>query len=216
MIIECPTCSSKFSVNDDAVNEGTMVRCSICLTTWHAEPPVNDENDSKVDAKSEKQKKNKVFWRDTRESMHWVAFFIVTAFSGCFLFLSTSYIARIPDYIRYVKGQISHNRLQDQLKLFNVSHYFTKKDDGLYVTVTGSIKNISKKIVQTPYLSINLRTSGEEFANYENPEMFLNETWAEKIDVSKLEPNKSIVFETAPKKVAMHDLMCTIKLGKNI
>ena len=68
----------------------------------------------------------------------------------------------------------------------------------------------------TPYLSINLRTFGEEFANYENPEMFINETWAEKIDVSNLEPNKSIVFETAPKKIAMHDLMCTIKLGKNI
>ena len=46
--------------------------------------------------------------------------------------------------------------------------------------------------------------------------MFLNETWAVKIDAKNIAKNQKVVFATEPRKVPMNDLMCTIKVGKNI
>jgi len=230
MVIVCPTCSSKFSVPDGALVEGKMVRCTVCQTTWqpevdnHADDTEVTENavnnkdvEEKVDEPiKEKPKKIVVKTKSRSILLHFAFFFTVATSVFTYLFLSTTYISGIPRYFDYMTKKISNNTSKDTFKLSNVSHNFIKRNDGLYLSITGVIENISKSLKPTPYLSINLRTYGEEFANYTSPETFINETWAEKIDAKSIAPRSNLVFETEPRKVSMNDLMCTIKVGKNI
>lgn len=211
MIVTCPTCANRYSIKDHVLGDGKMVRCSICGTTWQQEAEAETDVGTEVETPVQpapKPKKN--------SKMQWMFFFVVAFSTIIYMLLSTNYIAGFPANLKNAISSITGSEPKEQFKLSDVSHYFIKRDDGLYLSVTGSIENVSQSTVSVPYLSINLRTYGEEFANYENPDMFINETWAEKLDIKTMEAKKKIVFETEPRKVPMHDLMCTIKVGKNI
>ena len=232
MVIVCPTCSSKFSVPDGALSEGKMVRCTVCQTTWQPEveqsmydlEPIEDiveekkaEEPKKETPQKQAQKKVVVKTGNQRSAvLHFAFFFTIASSVFTYLFLSTTYISRIPSYIDYVTKMVSKTSPKDQFKVSNLSHQLIRRNDGLYVSISGEIENISRSLMPMPYLSINLRTDGEEFANYAAPETFINETWAEKIDATSIPPKSKVVFETEPRKVFMNDLVCTIKVGKNI
>lgn len=218
MIIVCPTCSSKYSVQDTAIDGEKMVRCPLCGTTWHPEPEI-DPKQTVIPQRSNKQNPNNSLLRHPRAiaaSRHWMMFSTVVLSTLTFLLLKTNYLHRIPSYIKYISHYIKLTPQKPKFALSNLSHYFTKKDDGLYLSITGDIKNLSSTSIPTPYLSVNLRTYGEEFANYETPDMFINETWAVKLDPKNIDRNQKVVFETEPRKVPMNDLMCTIKVGQNM
>lgn len=215
MIIVCPTCSSKYSVPDSAIVDGKMVRCSVCETTWQA--TVEDNNQQAQQKPEPIQKPKNVKKQIRRSSSIQPVFFVVIVISTLlYLFFFSDFLHRIPSYCKFITNTIIHKTAQNKLMLSNISHFFTKKNDGLYLTITGSVENISKTQMKTPYLSFNLRTHGEEFANYENPDNFVNETWAEKLNAEGLEPSQKIVFETAPRKIPVCDLLCTIKVGSNM
>lgn len=209
MIVTCPTCANKYSVEDHILDGGKMVRCSVCGTTWQQESETELEKEIPVPPKSNPKP-------EKSSKIQWMFFFVVALSTVIYMLLSTNYITGFPTNLQNAISSITGSKSNEQFELSDVSHYFIKKDDGLYLSVTGSIENVSQSALSVPYLSINLRTYGEEFANYENPDMFINETWAEKLDIKTMEAKKKIVFETEPRKIPIHDLMCTIKVGKNI
>lgn len=222
MIIVCPTCSSKYSVQESAINGEKMVRCPLCGTTWQPESDIvqNASTEQAINTISRQINLPKDFSlvrrpKDLSTSRHWMFFFAVVFSTLTFLTLKTNYIHRIPVYIKFVANYIKHGSQKSQITLDNVSHYFIKRDDGVYLSITGDIINISPTSIPTPYLSVNLRTYGEEFANYGTPDMFINETWAIKLDIKNIASNQKVVFETEPKKIPLNNLMCTIKVGKN-
>ena len=88
MIIVCPTCSSKYSVQDKAIDGEKMVRCPLCGTTWQPEPEVEQE---KVERKpKDKQVSNRLVRppKALSASRHWMLFISVSLATMTFYFES--------------------------------------------------------------------------------------------------------------------------------
>lgn len=217
MIIVCPTCSSKYSVPDSSTVDGKMVRCSVCGTTWQAtfdDSRQQSQQEKKSESLVQQQSVKKKMMRSSSIQPMFFTVVLVSTFS--YLFFATDFLHRIPSYYKFLSNSVTNRKMSNKISLSNISHFFTKRKDGIYLTITGCVENISNCQQKTPYLSFNLRTHGEDFANYENPENFVNETWAEKLNIEGMKPSQKVLFETAPRKIPISDLLCTIKVGTNM
>ena len=188
MIVVCPSCSNKYSVQADAIGEGKLVRCAICGTTWQQDPiAVNQRKDI-----------SSLF----KITLFWFAVFI-SLFS---VFFAPKTVVRYwPASSTFYNAVGIDTGLNEKIfSIKNVSSFFVKRNKKLYMGIKGELTNISNEVQMVPSLIISLKNEGEsEFQT----------SWNHELMYKKLLPNQKVIFETDLKSVPYTNLICDIKLN---
>ncbi|MDR2681587.1 MAG: zinc-ribbon domain-containing protein [Holosporaceae bacterium] len=193
MIVICPGCHCKYSVQADAIGESKMVRCALCSTTWQQ---------SSIDESALRQKNHVV------HVIKWT-FFWFTVFVSLFsLFFTKNVIIKIwPPAVCFYDflGLDS----QDTKKMFviqNVSNFFVQKNHKLYMGLKGELINASNDVQVMPSLIISLKNDEK------SSKSSYRKVWTHDLMYNKLLPNQKVVFETELQSVPYNNLICDIKL----
>ncbi len=191
MIVTCPNCSSKYSVQADIIGEGKMVRCAICSMTWQQ-------------GSLYKQEKRENVIENLKVTAFWFSVFI---FVFPFIFAKKTVIKFWPaatSFYNLIGVKSSNDKSAFSIK--NISSFFIKKNGKLYMGIKGELSNITDEVQMVPSLTISLRNDNS------SSEVF-NMSWTHELMYKKLLPNQKIIFETDLKKVPYENLICNIKLN---
>lgn len=200
MIVTCPTCLRKYEVSSSVIGDSRMVRCVVCGTTWQQDSVLSPNSKSK-------SKSYGSVWK----------YLLSMAFFGLaysYMYFYTPYIINIPKYYACMIKPDNCSKCSFGVK--KISHFFVKKDDGNYVKIEGEIENLSDVPLNNLKLVFNLKTFPNDKIEecLSDSEIFFNETWVENIKPESVTPSGNIAFSSVLKKVPMHDVLCTIKLGR--
>jgi predicted Zn finger-like uncharacterized protein len=192
MIVVCPTCSCRYSVQADAIGREKLVRCTMCGTTW--QQSIGDE------LAARKQRVLDL----TKWTFFWFVVF-VTIFS---LFFAKNAVVKIwphaSDFYELIGMQT------DSKKAFvikNISNFFVVKNDTLYMGLKGDLVNISDEVQILPSITISLRDD----ENVKKDSRY-KKIWTHNLTYKKLLPNQKVVFETELQSVPYNNLICDITL----
>lgn len=190
MIVVCPNCSRKYSVQSDAIGNGKLVRCAICGTVWQQAPvSANKENG---------------ILSMLKISMFWFTVFI-TLFS--IAFAPRTVMKFWPASISFYEAvgmDVGWSKKVFSVK--NVSSFFVKKGGSLYMGIKGELDNTSDEVQMVPSLEICLKKDSLSKPKFET-------VWTHKLTYKKLLPNQKVIFETDLKKVPYTNLVCEVRLN---
>lgn len=194
MIVTCPSCQNKYSVQAAAIGDGKLVRCVICGATWRqmAIPEV-------------KSRKNQI-----RETIKWTFFWSVVFCTLFFLFFAKSTAIKIwPPMAGFYEtvGMLPTTRA-NALKISNISNFLLKKDGKLMIGLKGELLNLSNEVQILPSITISLRNDDRQ----NNKNATFKKIWTHDMQYRKILPNQKVFFETEPQSVPCGNLICDIKL----
>ena len=196
MIVTCPTCLSKYSVQSDAIGEGKLVRCAMCSTTWQQ---------NLVDESSDKK-------RRALDLINWTLFgFVAFVFLFSLFFAREAMVKIWPPAAGFY--ELTGLSSADTKKIFairNVSNFFVQKNDKLYMGLRGELINISDKVQPIPSLIISLKD--DDSVTNKNKKYPYKKIWSHDLAYKKLLPNQKVVFETELQSIPYNNLICDIKL----
>lgn len=201
MIVTCPSCQSKYSVQTEAIGNGKLVRCMICGNVWQQ---------SGVS-------KNKQGVSRGLKIIEWTFFWFVVFFSGFLLIFAPQNIVNIwpPAACFYAIFNINAANKNDKInernaiKICNVSKFFVYKHDKLYVGLKGEIKNFSNETLILPDITISLKNDSKSIANGKG---HFKKIWTHDMTYKKILGGQKLPFETEMQSVPNNDLECEIKL----
>ncbi len=196
MIVTCPTCSCRYSVQPDALGEGKLVRCAMCSTTWQQ---------NVVDESLEKKRRA---WNLINWTLFW---FVAFVFVFSLIFAKEAMIKIWPASASFYEA-VGMNPL-DTKKMFalrNISNFFVQKNQKLYMGLRGELANVSDKVQPIPSLVISLRD--DDSVLQEKGKGLYRRVWTHDLAYKKLLPNQKVVFETELQRVPLNNLVCDIKL----
>ncbi|MDR2765852.1 MAG: zinc-ribbon domain-containing protein [Holosporaceae bacterium] len=197
MIIECPTCSCKYSVKAEAIGSGKMVRCTACGMTWQQ---------TAADVSLERKQR---VWR----LVHWTFFWFLLLVPAFALLFEHSTVSRIwpaaGDFYEAIGIPVSPG--SKSLLVRNVSNFFERREGKLYMGLKGEVLNTSDAVLPLPGMTISL-LDDMETAPQKNPVERYKKIWTHNLTNKKLLPGQKIAFETEPQSVPNNNLICEIKL----
>ncbi|MBN8827264.1 MAG: zinc-ribbon domain-containing protein [Sphingobacteriia bacterium] len=158
MIISCPSCNTKFKVDDKLIPDaGRKVRCSNCKIEWVATKTTEEINiDHIINENSKVSKANQKVYEETSK---WFYLFPLTTFIFLFfiacIFAKDIMVKKLPileplySYMGYydTKG----------LRFTDLSFNPAKTNQGNFILINGKIVNFSDKIIPTIYMRIILK-----------------------------------------------------------
>ena len=192
MIISCPNCSSKFSVQADTIGRGKMVRCSVCGTTWQQ-------------SSLYQQEKREDLIRNLHATTFWFVVFIVIF---PLIFAKSTVIKLWPASSSfYALFETQSSKMQQAFLIKNVSSFFIKKNNKLYMGIKGELSNTTSDVQMVPGLTISLMSDDDE----EQPSF--KTSWNHELAYKKLLPNQKVIFETDLKSIPYSNIICDIRLN---
>lgn len=193
MIVVCPTCHSKYSVQSESIGVGKLVRCAICSTVW--------QQDAADETVAQKQ--------HVMHLVKWTFFWFVIIVSLFSLFFARNAMIKLwqPTAVFYDFLGINPINQTKTFSIQNVSNFLIQKGDKLYMGLRGELVNISDSVQIPPCLTISLRDddSVKKGVPYKK-------SWTHEITNNKLLPNQKVIFETEIQRVPYNDLFCDIRL----
>lgn len=195
MIVICPACHSKYSVQSEAIGESKLVRCAVCNTTWHQY--ATDTSDY------EKKRVTKL--------IQWTFFWFVVFISFFSLFFAKNAIIKIwqPAIVFYHALGLDSDNQKKPLVIQNISNFFVQKKGKLYMGLRGELVNTSDEVKIVPSLIITLKD--DTSTNTTNRPAY-KKIWTHDMMYKKLLSNQKIVFETELQSVPYNNLICDIRL----
>lgn len=197
MIVMCPACHSKYSVQNEAIGESKMVRCAICGTTWYQSTP----------DKSLENKNNVI------HVMKWAFFWFAVFISIFSIFFAKNTMMKIwPPIFEFYRviGITTAEDARKTLVIQNVSNFFAQKDNKLYMGLKGELVNVSNEVQILPSVTISLKD--DESAVEKKGRASYKKIWTHDLMYKKLLPNQKVIFETELQSVPYNNLVCDIKL----
>ncbi len=197
MIVICPACHSKYSVQAEAIGESKMVRCAICGTTWHQ-------------SAAEKILENK---NNVPHIIKWTFFWFVVFISIFSIFFTKNTIIKIwPPIVELyrVLGVNAGTDAKKTLVIQNISNFFVQKGNKLYMGLKGELVNTSNEVQILPSITISLKE--DESIIEKKSKSSYKKSWTHDLMYKKLLPNQRVVFETELQSVPYNNLVCDIKL----
>ncbi|MDR2781085.1 MAG: zinc-ribbon domain-containing protein [Holosporaceae bacterium] len=192
MIVVCPTCSCKYSVQAEAIGKEKMVRCAMCGTTWQQS------------ASCEVDEKRQRVWCLIEWTFFWFIVF-VTIFS---LFFAKNAVAKIwPSSVVFYEAIGMQSSWKKTFALQNLSNFFVVRNNTLYMGLKGELINVSESVQTLPSITISLKD-----AEPVTKEFSCKKIWTHNLTYKKLLPNQKVVFETELQSVPYHNLICDITL----
>jgi predicted Zn finger-like uncharacterized protein len=193
MIVACPSCHSRYSVQYEAIGKGKLVRCALCGTTWQQEPVSDEEH-------------------GVRHSIKWILFWLFVFGSIFSLFFAKDFVIKIwpPATELYaIFCEKPNNRSCFAMK--NISNFFVMRDSKLYMGLKGELLNTSNDIQYLPSITISLKEDSDA-ASQKNGSLYAK-VWVHTLKYKKLLPNQKITFETELQNIPYNNLICDIKLN---
>jgi predicted Zn finger-like uncharacterized protein len=193
MIVVCPACSCKYSVQSEAIGREKLVRCAMCGTTW--------QQSACKDADDEKRQR---VLELTKWTFFWFSVF-VTIFS---LFFAKNAVVKFwPSSVVFYEALGMQNSPSKSFVIQNLSNFFVVKNDTLYMGLKGELINISDSVQILPSITISLKS--DETAKKDS---FYKKNWTHDLTYKKLLPNQKVTFETELQSVPYNNLICDITL----
>lgn len=194
MIVTCPACRNKYSVQAEAIGDGKLVRCVICGATWQ-QTAVSGVGDDKF---------------RVIETVKWTFFWSVVFISLFMLFFAKTTVTKVwtpaAGFYSLLENKQAHEK--KTFKMGNVSNFFVRKGGKLYMGLKGELVNTSDEVQILPSITIALRNE-EKTA----PGKFrFKKIWTHDMLYKKILPNQKVVFETELQSVPRNNLVCDIKL----
>lgn len=197
MIVTCPMCSSKYSVQSESIGSGKVVRCSVCGMTWQ-QAAVDDG-----------------FGGGRRRALNlakWTLFWFCVLAPVFSVFFAKNAVARvwpaIGDFYEAVGVPTDFHR--KAIVIQNVSNFFSHKNGRLYMGLRGELLNVSGEVLALPGIVISLQ---DDVATVEKqPGTRYRRIWTHNLMYKKLLPNQKVAFETELQSVPYNNLICDIKL----
>ncbi|MDR1334321.1 MAG: zinc-ribbon domain-containing protein [Holosporaceae bacterium] len=194
MIVVCPACSCKYSVQAEAIGREKLVRCAMCGTTWQQSSAAYGEVDGcQHDV-----------WNLTKWGFFWFTVFVMI-FS---LFFARNAVAKIwPSSIVFYEALGMQSSPRKAFVIQNLSNFFVVKNDMLYMGLKGELINISDSVQILPSITISLKSD----ENMKQDSSY-KKVWTHNLTYKKLLPNQRVVFETELQNVPYNNLICDIAL----
>ena len=193
MIVTCPMCQSKYSVQIEAIGNGKFVRCAMCGATWQ-QAPVNRMC----------ERKQRVF-----DLIKWTCFWFAVFISVFSLFFAKNAVMKIwPASASFYEtvGMIPKDKKAFVIQ--KVSNFFVRKDGKLYMGLRGEIVNVSEEVQPLAGITISLKNDEQAESGHEYKKM-----WTHNLAYKKFLPNQKVVFETELQSVPCNNLICDIELN---
>jgi predicted Zn finger-like uncharacterized protein len=192
MIVVCPTCFSKYSVQTDVIGREKLVRCAMCGTTWRQ---------SSFDDSSDKR-------RPVFNLMKWIFFWSVVFLTVFTLFFAKNAVIKIwPAVSDFYELVGIRSDSEKSLIIRDMSNFFTEKNDVLYMGLKGELINVSDEVQILPCITISLRDDENVKKDFR-----YRKIWTHNFTYKKLLPNQKVVFETELQSIPRNNLICDIKL----
>ncbi|GHU11781.1 hypothetical protein FACS189449_03960 [Alphaproteobacteria bacterium] len=196
MIVVCPSCRSKYSVQPEAIGESKMVRCALCSTMWR-QTAISESIDKKD---------------HVQHIIKWAFFwFSVLAFVFSLFFTRNVVLKVWPQSACFY--DFIGVKLPDTKKTFiikNMGTQFKRRDGKLYMRLSGELINCSSDVQIMPSLIITLKNEDSQ-SNEASKEPY-KKVWTHDLMYNKLLPDQNVAFETEEQSVPCSNLMCDIKL----
>ena len=194
MIVTCPSCHNKYSVQAEAIGNGKLVRCVICGTTWQQEA-VSEPHNGAI---------------KVMETIKWTFFWSVVFISLFLLFFAKSTVIKIwsPASSFYDLINKTSETKQKSFKMSNVSNFFIQKDGKLYMGLKGELVNISNEVQILPSITISLKDDD----HVTSKDIHFKKIWTHDMVYKKILPNQKVTFETELQSIPYNNLLCDIKL----
>lgn len=195
MIVTCPTCHNKYSVQSEAIGGGKLVRCAVCSTMWQH---------SVIDESIEKK-------QHVTYLIKWTFFWFIVFVFLFSLFFAKNAMIKIWQPVSAFYDVLGINPI-NQKKTFtiqNISNFFVQKKDKLYMGLRGELINISDEVQLLPGLTISLR---DDYSAAKNKTTPYKKSWTHDMIYKKLLPNQKVMFETEIQSIPYNNLICDIKL----
>lgn len=194
MIVTCPMCRCRYSVQPDAIGDGKFVRCAMCGSTWQQSP---------VDEAEEKKQR-------VLDLIKWTCFWFVVFISVFSLLFARDAVIKLwPASASFYNAVGLH--ASDNNKAFvvqQISNFFVCKKGKLYMGLRGEIVNISNDVHPLSGITISLKDdeTDQKGAPYKR-------VWTHDLSCKKILPNQRIAFETEVQNVPYNNLVCDIELN---
>ena len=197
MIVMCPACRNKYSVQPEAIGDSKMVRCAVCSTTWH-----QSASDQIPESKN-----------NVTHIIKWTFFWFAVFISLFSLFFAKNMMVRVwPPIVELysVLGIDTENTAKKTIVIQNISNFFVQKGEKLYMGLKGELVNVSNEVQAVPSITISLKDD-ESIVN-KRGRLSYKKIWTHDLMYKKLLPNQKVVFETELQSVPYNNLVCDIKL----
>ena len=194
MIVTCPMCHSRYSVQPDAIGSGKFVRCAMCGATWQQSP---------IDEAEEKK-------RRVMDLIKWTCFWFVVFISVFSLFFAKDAVVKIwPASSSFYNaiGMASNNDSK-AFVVQKISNFFVCRNGKLYMGLRGEVLNVSNEVYPLAGITISLRD--DETVKKTTP---YKRVWVHELSYKKILPNQRITFETELQHVPYNNLVCDIELN---
>lgn len=200
MIVTCPSCHNKYSVQAEAIGEGKLVRCVMCGTTWQ-QVAVKEPASA---------------YRGVR-ILEWAFFWSMVFLSLFFLFFARNSVVNIwPPAISFYR-MFENNPVSrtETIKLNKLSSFFAYKNGDLYMGLKGEVQNISNEVQILPGINIKLKDDGDKcsfISGVSSSKQSFQKSWTHNMEYQKILPNQKVSFETKVQKVPCTNILCDIQL----
>lgn len=197
MIVTCPQCKSRYSVQQEAIGEGKIVRCAMCYATWQQTPIVATE-----------APKRSIF-----RLISWIVLFFFLLISLFSLFFAKDKVLNFwpASICFYEKIGLVHS--EPSFKIRNVSNFFVTKDSQLYMGLRGELINTSKEVLTMPSITISLKDEADPQILKKSGHVPYKKIWTHDLKCKKMLSDEKIMFETELQSVPSKNLICNIKLN---
>lgn len=209
MIITCPSCSRKYSVDDVKVGNGKKVRCTVCGTVWFYKPETIQDLSTPISASG---MSSRIHLGDIAENAHsednsllkkifWIFINLITiaglAFSS---FYFRDYIVTYIPQTRllYELAGIKCNLVNNALEIVNTSNVF---ENGVLV-INGEIKNIKDVDVNVSPIVIKIIPENNKGQSI---------VFEHSINKPNIPANTSIKFSTPPQRIDYKEFSVELK-----
>lgn len=194
MIVMCPSCHNKYSVQADAIGDGKLVRCVICGKIWKQE--------------AARKFSSGAFRID--EAVKWTFFLSIVLISLFLLIFAKSAVVKIwpPASSFYELFKREANAKKKVFQMGNISNFFVQKDGKLYIGLKGELTNTSNEVQILPSITISLKDDD----NSPQKVVRFKKIWTHDMVYRKILPNQKVTFETELQSIPCRNLVCDLKL----
>ncbi|MDR2158399.1 MAG: zinc-ribbon domain-containing protein [Holosporaceae bacterium] len=193
MIVVCPSCFCKYSVQADSIGQEKLVRCAMCGATWRQ---------STLDGSTEKK-------QHAQDLIKWTFFWFMVFVTIFSLFFAKNAVMKIWPSISsfYEMAGLQNEYGGKAFVIQNLSNFFVIKNDALYMGLKGELLNVSNEVQSIPSIIISLKDDENV-----KKDSHYKKIWNHNPTYKKLLPNQKVVFETELQSVPYNNLICDIKL----
>lgn len=210
MIITCPSCSRKYSVDDVKVGNGKKVRCTVCGTVWFYKPetiqdlstPISASGMSSrihlgdmadnANASEDSSLLKKIFWI-------FVNLGVIAGLAFSSFYFRDYIVTYIPQTkLLYELAGIKCNSINNGIEIVNTSHVF---ENGVLV-INGEIKNLANADVNVSPIIIKIIPDNNSAQSI---------VFEHSINQHTIPANASVKFSTPPQRIDFKEFSVQVR-----